>query len=214
MHIDIIDGRLVEVFPGHPGHALIILHSLGTDGRFMRSQIPLDLLSWEHRPTLIYPHGVGKSWHAGQSILGPAARQKVDDVTHLQSVRIKHAVGMNTSYVGFSNGAYMAQTMAALTGRHAITFAGHLVREITPIGGAQCDNFIGTGDRTAPIEGRIRIGGWPRKQLPYREQARKWDRHTTYEFTGGHEIPARFEGETIEHVVLRLYREEIGRRVG
>lgn len=209
---------------GDPTVALFLLHGRGGNPETILGKIPLLRIPASERPTLIVPEAEGgpffssPSWHAGPGVSGWAAWSESEDFRYLFELGMPYRY---VAYCGHSGGAFMAQTMAALTGRQAITFAGTLARDFgavvqSPKRGvdprASCVNFVGTEEPFAPVEGKVRIGGWMNRQPSYKEQADKWSRHQTRMFEGGHEVPTTYLGRPIEQVVLRAFREEFLRR--
>lgn len=208
---------------GDPTVALVLLHPRGATRDYMLEHVPLLRLPPGQRPTIICPQGVSgwlgsTSWHAGPGVSGYAAFVKEDDFGYLTKLVSGYRY---VAWCGFSGGAYMAQTMAAIRGEHAITFAGTLAadfREVTGRDGndvnprASCDNFVGSGEQYAPYEGKVRIGGWMNRQPSYQEQVARWPSHLSWVFSGGHEIPREYDGNPIEKLVLGLFREEFLRR--
>lgn len=213
----LINDRRVRVYPGTGGHYIMVLHPLGGNIEYMERYLPIQLIPGDSRPTVILcdatraPFGIASSFHAGKGVTGYASWAGVDDYAHLREVEGRVCKKYDgppyiLSYCGFSNGAYMSQTMAARTGRHAITFAGHLCKEWVPTGRSTVTNFVGTNERFAPRVGKIRIGSWMVRQEDYETQAAKWPGgHITREFVGGHEIPSHFGGEDIASRVVSEY---------
>lgn len=210
-----VNGRRVRVYRGIPGHYIMLLHPLGGSIEYMERHLPIHLVPNGESPTVIICDGTAparvssfRSWHAGRGVVGAASWMMVDDFKHLRDVerRVCTDRSYNLTYCGFSNGAYMSQTMAARTGRHCITFAGHLTKDWEPVGNARCDNFVGSDEQFAPEEGKIRIGSWLIRQEDYKTQAAKWPGgHNTVRFVGGHVIPEEVDGLPIEMHVVTLY---------
>ncbi|HVS68309.1 MAG TPA: PHB depolymerase family esterase [Mycobacteriales bacterium] len=107
-----------------------------------------------------FPDGYLKSWNAGGTCCGPAAKQNVDDVAFIRSVvqaaRSGAPIDPARIYVaGMSNGAIMAYRLACQTGLFAAvaSVAGTMLAGCGRAAPTSILEIHGTADQNVPYDG-------------------------------------------------------------
>ena len=176
------DGRLRSyllftpstIDPTKPAPLIIALHGGLGNAKQKKKNTALSNYAETNGFYVLYPNGIGavstnvgpQSWNAGDCC-GPAAKNKVDDVTFIKTLvnELKNSYAIDKTRIfaiGHSNGGMLAYRLACELS-DTITAIGVQsaslgIKQCTPTNNVSAIHIHGTADKNMPIEGGVGSG--------------------------------------------------------